>query len=400
MQTKLLAKSSLKQKLHLKKKFTQTLSIAEKILDEYPLCTACTGRLFAKKLGLLSYEQLGKRIYYLLQKSEPAKCFVCKNFLLKTNYFVDKLLEISSEYEFSTFLVGAILKPSIVDNDDEIRSKFQLRGIDGVKTDFTNQIAKIFSKKTKSQIDYLNPEITLTIDLKTDSCQVKSKPLFLFGKYTKTERGIPQKEKPCSNCEGKGCRTCKNHGICTFDSVEGKIAKHVFDKFRADQIKITWIGGEDKTSLVLNKGRPFFVKVINPKKRNIKLAKKITQDKVAIHNLHLIKQNPKTSFPFKTKIQLYVETEDSITKDDLKPLETLIKNTIVVYDKNKRNEKSIYSVKYDILSPTSFSLSITADGGLPIKRFVEGTNVFPNLTDLLNTKCICKEFDFHEVRLV
>ncbi|MBI2006828.1 MAG: pseudouridine synthase [Nitrosopumilales archaeon] len=386
MQTKLLATSPSLQKLHLTKKFTQTLSVAKKILDEYSLCTACTGRLFAKKLGVLSYEQLGKKIYRLLKKNESNKCFVCKNFLLKTNYFVDKLLELSSEYEFSTFLVGAILKPSIVDNDDEIRSKFQLRGIDSVKTDFTNQIAKIFSKKTKSKIDYLNPEITITIDLKTDSCQVKSKPLFLFGKYTKTERGIPQKEKPCSNCEGKGCRTCKNHGICTFDSVEGKIAKVVFDKFGADQIKVTWIGGEDKTSLVLNKGRPFFVKVINPKKRNIKLAKKITQDKVVIHNLHLIKQNPKTSFPFKTKIQ--------------KPIGTLIKNTIAVYDKNKRNEKLIYSVKYDVLSSTSFSLSMTADGGLPIKRFVEGTDVFPNLTDLIGTKCSCKEFDFHEVKLV
>ncbi|MBM3896511.1 MAG: pseudouridine synthase [Thaumarchaeota archaeon] len=399
MQTKLLSTSNLKQKSH-SKKLTQILSTAEKILDEYPLCDICTGRLFAKKLGLLSYEQLGKKIYHFLQKSEPSKCFVCKNFLLKINYYVDKLLEISSEYEFSTFLVGAILKPSIVDNDDEIRSKFQLRGIDSVKTDFTNQIAKIFSKKTKSRIDYLNPEITITIDLKTDSCQVKSKPLFLFGKYTKTERGIPQKEKPCSNCEGKGCRTCNNHGICTFDSVEGKIAKLVFDKFDADQIKITWIGGEDKSSLVLNKGRPFFVKVINPKKRNIQLAKKITQDKVVIHNLHQIKQNLKTSFLFKTKVQLHVETEGSITKDDLKPIETLIENIIAVYDKTKRNEKTIYSVKYKLLSSNSFSLSMTADGGLPIKRFVEGTNVFPNLTDLINTKCSCKEFDFYEIRLV
>ncbi|MEK6956413.1 MAG: pseudouridine synthase, partial [Thermoproteota archaeon] len=99
-----------------------------------------------------------------------------------------------------------------------------------------------------------------------------------------------------------------------------------------------------------------------------------------IHNLHLIKQNPKTSFPFKTKIQLHVETEDNITKDSLNPLETLIKNTIAVYDKNKRNEKLIYSVKYDMLSSTSFSLFMTADGCLPIKRFVEGTDVFPNLT--------------------
>src|SRR3989338_2630168 len=125
-----------------------------------------------KKTWSLIIRTAWKKNLSFIKKNEPAKCFVCKNFLLKTNYFVDKLLELSSEYEFSTFLVGAILKPSIVDNDDEIRSKFQLRGIDSVKTDFTNQIAKIFSNKTKSKIDYLNPEITITIDLKTDSCQV------------------------------------------------------------------------------------------------------------------------------------------------------------------------------------------------------------------------------------
>jgi tRNA pseudouridine synthase 10 len=397
LQTKLLT-TNIKQKSQ-NTKLAQTLSLAEKVLCEYSLCTECTERLFAKKLGS-SYNQLEKRIYDSLQKNKPSKCFICKNFLLKINYFVSKLLDISSEYEFSTFLVGTILKPSIVDNDDEIRSKFQLRGIDSVKTDFTNQIAKIFSKKIKSKIDYLNPEVTITVDLKNDSFQIKSKPLFLFGKYTKTERGITQKEKPCSNCEGKGCRTCNNHGICTFDSVEGKIAKLVFDRFGADQIKISWIGGEDKTSLVLNKGRPFFVKVINPKKRNIKLGKKINQGKVIIHNLHLIKQNPKTPFPFKTKIQLHVETKDNITKNTLKPIENLIKSAIVVYDKNKRSQKTIYSVKPKLLSTNSFSLLITADGGLPIKRFVEGSNVSPNLTELLGTKCSCKEFDFHEITLV
>lgn len=392
MQTKLLTTSkNLKQTSH-HTKVTQTLSLVDKILDEYPLCIACTERLFAKKLG--------KRIHDLSQKSKTSKCFICKNFLVQINHFVNKLLDISSEYQFSTFLVGAILKPSIIDNDDEIRSKFQLRGVDSVKTDFTNKIAKIFSKKTKSKIDCLNPEVTLTIDLKSDSYQIKSKPLFLFGKYAKTERGIPQKEKPCSNCEGKGCRTCNNHGICTFDSVEGKIAKLVFDRFDAGQIKITWIGGEDKSSLVLNKGRPFFVKVINPKKRIIKLAKRISQDKVIIHNLRPIKQNPKTTFPFKTKFQLRVETEGSITKNMLKPIGNLIKTTIIVSDKNKRNQKTIYAIKHKLVSANSFLLSIRADGGLPIKRFVEGPNVSPNLTALLNTKCTCKEFDFHEISLV
>lgn len=397
MQAKLVSKKKLSKS---KNKHNNFHDVAKKILNEYYLCTACTGRLFAKKLGLASNKHLGKKIHKSLKIKSSGKCFVCKNILLNTKSFVDEMIAATSDYEFSTFLVGAILKPSTTDNDDIIRSRYGLRGVDSVKTDFTKQLGKIFSKKTRSKIDYLNPEITITINIKDDSCQVKSKPLILFGKYTKTKRGIPQKEKPCSNCGGIGCNFCKKHGICTFDSIEGKIAKVIFTKFGAEQIKVTWIGGEDKSSLVLNKGRPFFVKVINPKKRNVKLAKKITDDNITILDLKKIRQPPKRPLLFRTNIELHVQTSDTITQKELKSLDSLVKNTIVVYDKNKRNEKFVYSAKHKICSKNSFSLWLVVDGGMPIKRFVEGQDVFPNLSDLIGTKCICQEFDFHEIKLI
>ena len=34
-------------------------------------------------------------------------------------------------------------------------------------------------------------------------------------------------------------------------------------------VKFSWIGGEDKESLVLGKGRPFFAEIIKPKRRII-----------------------------------------------------------------------------------------------------------------------------------
>ena len=67
--------------------------------------------------------------------------------------------------------------------------------------------------------------------------------------------------------------------------------------------------------------------------------------------------------------------------------------------KNKKSQKYIYSIKPKKISTNSFVLKLKADGGLPIKRFVEGMNVKPNLTNLLGTKCICKQFDFHNVSL-
>ncbi|KAG2480950.1 MAG: tRNA pseudouridine synthase Pus10 [Nitrosopumilales archaeon] len=44
-------------------------------------------------------------------------------------------------------------------------------------------------------------------------------------------------------------------------------------------------------------------------------------------------------------------------------------------------------------------MSLTVDGGLPIKRFVEGDSVKPNISEILDMNCKCKEFDFYSVEL-
>ena len=202
-----------------------------------------------------------------------------------------------------------------------------------------------------------------------------------------------------SNCKGKGCHQCNNHGISKFSSIEGKIAKFLFEKFSGTQTKISWIGGEDKNSLVLGNGRPFFAKLYNPMKRNIRFKKKYSIDGLEIHNLKLIPKIPKHAITFRSSIELLITTDKAISLENLNHLKTLKKIPIVINEKFKRNEKSIYKVKFKKLSPTTFSLWITADGGLPIKRFVEGKNVHPNLSEILGTDCECKQFDFHKIEL-
>ena len=49
------------------------------------------------------------------------------------------------------------------------------------------------------------------------------------------------------------------------ESIEHSIRKSVWSEYNAENMKITWTGSEDKYSLVLGSGRPFIVKVINPK---------------------------------------------------------------------------------------------------------------------------------------
>ena len=378
----------------------QIISDAKEILKEHNLCDNCLGRLFAPKLGLSSHQRLGNKIRKILRKSNPKSCYICKNLMSKLDVQLDKMLEMAHDYEFSSFLVGAILQPSVLDRDDLIRSKFKLKGINSIKGDINREIGKRFGRKTKTEVDYQNPDIVFTLDFKNQECEIKPKPLFISGRYTKNTRGLPQKQKPCKQCKGKGCYSCEFHGISEFNSVEGKIAKFLYEKFGTQQVKITWVGSEDETSLVLGKGRPFFAKLINPHKRATKLDKKVPLGEVTIYNLKVIGKIPSNILRFKSKVEMEVQTENAIKVSELKNLHKLEKQPISIYETSgKRSQRHIYNIQYKKKSNNLFSLFMKTDGGVPLKRLADGVEVMPSLTSILENPCKCKVFDFHEIAL-
>ncbi|MFQ5783043.1 MAG: tRNA pseudouridine(54/55) synthase Pus10 [Nitrosopumilus sp.] len=372
-------------------------SVANQILKKHELCDNCLGRLFSKKLHLSSNKLLGKK----LKKNHKStqKCYICKNLFENLEHFLKLMLDVSSNHSFSTYSVGAIIKPSFVDRDDSIRSKYKLRGIDCLKTDITRELAKAYSRKTKKVVDFLDPDLTFTINFKDESCQLRSKSITLSGRYIKNQRGITQKQKPCINCSGKGCRICSFHGISKFDSVEGIISQFLFKKLGGTTAKFTWIGGEDKSSLVLGSGRPFFVKIQNPLKRNLK-SKSIKSNLVKIPHLKIVNKSPKTPLKFNSSIKIKISIDDEIDSRNLKKLKDLKKFPVIVYEKSgKRSEKKIFSVKYKKNSKNDLTLTIKAEGGLPVKRFVDGDDVSPGVSSILNTSCKCQEFDFLDIEV-
>ena len=375
--------------------YQQIVPIANKITKKYNLCDHCLGRLFSKQLHLSSNKLLGKK----LNQNSTEKCYVCKNLFKNLNYFLKLMFDKSADYSFKTFNIGTLIKPSIVDRDDFIRSQYKLRGIDSIKTDLTKEIGKLYSKKTKKIIDPLDPDLTFTLNFKDELCELRSKSITLSGRYVKSERGFSQKQKSCDNCSGKGCRVCDFHGIAEYDSVEGVISKLVFQKFGGTTAKFTWIGGEDKSSLVLGRGRPFFVKIQNPHKRNVKLSN-ITIDSIQINHLKSVYESPKKPLQFNSVICVKISTESQIDSKSLKKLKDLTIGPVIVYEKSgKRSEKKIFDVKSRKKSKNLFTLTIKAEGGLPIKRFVIGDNITPGISTILDTTCECVEFDFLEIEI-
>lgn len=381
-----------------KKKLSEVIEDTKEILREHPLCDHCLGRMFAGKLRVLSHNRLGRKIRNKLKQKLPKSCYICKGLMSKLDVYLNKMLDVSKEYQFSTFLIGAILQPSIHDRDDVIRSKFRLRGITSIKSDVTREMGKWFSRKARTRVDYQNPDVVFTIDFKKDHCDIKPKAVLLQGRYTKSLRGLPQKQKPCDQCEGKGCFVCEFHGISEFNSVEGKIAKFLIEKFHAQQVKITWIGSEDESSLVIGNGRPFFAKLINPHMRNISFSKKIDLEGISVHGLRTISKILSDPVRFRTKVVLEIETETEMEPVMLKELVKLKGQPITLYENSgHKNKKRIYDIRFKKGSDKSFKIIMESDGGIPIKRFVTGQEVEPSLSSILEINCRCKLFDFHKI---
>ena len=377
--------------------YSKITSIVNSILKKYDLCDQCLGRLFSKQLHLSSNKFLGKKLKK--NYASKGKCYVCKDLFSNLDYFLKLMLDLSSNYEFQTYGVGIIIKPSIVDRDDFIRSKYKLKGIDSIKTDIAKELIKLFTKKTQKTLDSFDPEITFTVNLKDESCQLHSKSITIFGKYIKSERGYAQKQTSCDNCSGTGCRVCDFHGISEFESIEGIISKLIFKKFGGTTTKFTWIGGEDKSSLVLGNGRPFFVKIKNPSKRKSKLSDE-KFDSVSVFNLKLVDTFPKKPLNFYSRIKIKISAKLQINSKKLKKLKDLTTCPIVIYEKSgKRYEKKIFDLKYKKNSTNLFTIIMSAEGGFPIKRFVIGDDVSPNISSLLDNSCVAQEFDFLNIVL-
>ena len=159
----------------------------KEVRKKYSFCDFCSSRLKLKKNN----------------KKSKEKCFICKNIFEQTDYTITKILNALTSYEFSNFETGVIIKPSIIDRDDHIKSQFEIRGISSIKSNVNHELSKRVAQKTKTGVNHLDPDISIKVNFKDNSYEIKSKPIYLYGRYIKKSRKLTQKQQNCRNCFGK-----------------------------------------------------------------------------------------------------------------------------------------------------------------------------------------------------
>jgi tRNA pseudouridine synthase 10 len=133
-------------------------------------------------------------------------------------------------------------------------------------------VGKAFeSLADRGTVDFNDPDVKFTIDLVDGSISLYIASLFLYGRYQKLVRGIPQTHWPCKRCRGRGCATCGGTGKQYPESVEEVMAGPFVEAARASGAVLHGAGREDIDARMLGTGRPFVLELCEPRTRSIDL---------------------------------------------------------------------------------------------------------------------------------
>jgi tRNA pseudouridine synthase 10 len=352
------------------------------LLKEYQLCKSCLSRQAD-----------------VSARKTVEKCYICRGLFGRLDEIAKKALASARQYQFSTFLVGATLPTGLYEREDALRARLKIRGRESVKNQLTRELGTRLSKMTKKKVDYAKPDVTISIAIDKDDgieAVTHARPLVLLCRYVKKERGLPQRSEKCPMCLGKGCNLCDGTGLGSLESIEGIMAKHLAALTRGQAPRFSWIGSEDQSSLVLGRGRPFFAKVSDPKIRRPKKTK-FGEKGVEARIAKVLEDVPDTQARFSVKTRIEGRCDRTLDTADMKKLKTLASAQVKFESKNRTATKQIRSVQARV-HDNEFTLTLAADGGLPIKQFVGGEQYCePSVSGLLEAKCECTTFDILSV---
>ncbi|MFB6187222.1 MAG: tRNA pseudouridine(54/55) synthase Pus10, partial [Halobacteriaceae archaeon] len=281
---------------------------ARDALETGPLCNSCLGRCFANRSFDLTNSTRGQSLrttIHLIDDTsyeEPTEpCWVCDGYCDRYGEWAAKVLEELSDIEFQTFQIGTRPPPLIEENEALLHEEIELSedSSEKFKREFNREVGKRVENELEKEVDFERPDIKILLKLAANEVEISINPAFVYGRYRKFSREIPQTEWPCSECNGTGyiegdeCSICDGSGYRYEESVEQLTTPPVREAMDGDEAIFHGAGREDIDAKMLGSGRPFVIEVKNPRHRKIDvdtLESKINEyagEKVEVDNLRL-----------------------------------------------------------------------------------------------------------------
>ena len=349
------------------------------------------------------------------------KCYLCDDIFNDIEIFAKRAEKYLENFEFTNFLIGTALNAQIINKEDNFKASHNLLEAESFKNHFNREVGKELSLILGKPAEFGMPDITIIYSIKFESFDITLllRSIFIYGRYNKFVRGIPQTHWDCRLCRGKGCESCKFTGKQYKTSVEELISPKFVIEAKADDSKFHGAGREDIDVKMLGNGRPFILELKNPKIRTLDL--KTIQNKVNKSNKKKIKV---TDLKYSSKEQvknLKLNAENTkkvykalvISKEKISKgnFDDLLKKLKGVYEKqnlqqrtplrvshrraDKIREKKVFRVEGKFIKPDVSEFIVETQGGTYIKELISGDNgrTTPSFSDIYGFSLECKKLD-------
>ncbi|MEA1998805.1 MAG: tRNA pseudouridine(54/55) synthase Pus10 [Euryarchaeota archaeon] len=396
----------------------EIIAAARTIILEGPICDNCLGRQFAKISSGLTNEKRGEILRSILRAElKEGKCWLCNGLFVNFEAWVLKALEALKGYEFDSFLVGTKVSGMLLENEELLWEIAGAAHAEPLKAELNREVGKRIEHETGKIADFDRPDLVVILNLVTEAVELQINSVFIYGRYRKFKRGIPQTKWLCRECRGKGCERCDFTGKMYAESVEELIGGSILEEFGGVDTVLHGSGREDIDARMLGSGRPFVMEIKEPKRRELDLKwleNKVNdenKDKVEVLELQYVKReavakikNAKVDKTYRAVVSL----KTSVLEEDLRSaLDNLIGAVIeqrtplrVVHRRaDLVRKRKVYDAK--LISFEVPIVELKCDGGLYIKELISGDNgrTIPSLSELLGTEVEVKELDVVDVAI-
>jgi len=364
---------------------------------------------------------------YSLNQSDPS-CYLCQGIFDNLEKYAEKGREVSKDIEFDNFLVGTSPDSQIINQEDIFKAEYTLLEAESFKSHFNREVGKNLMKKLDKEPNFEEPDLLFLYNLNYEDFKIDLilKPVFIYGRYNKFLRGIPQTHWYCRKCQGKGCELCDFTGKKYETSVEELISPEFVKLFEATDSKFHGAGREDIDVKMLGSGRPFILELTSPKKRRTRIDLKKIQEKVntvndgkiKIQDLRFSDKNEviavKSDAETTQKVyEALVEAEQNIEEDVFNEKLIQLKKTLEDQTISQRTpirvshrrsdkirEKKIYRIEGIYIQPNLFRFTIETQGGTYIKELIHGDEgrTSPSFAEMFNFPLACKELNVVEIK--
>jgi len=379
---------------------------------EKGLCDHCLGRLFGKVGTGMTNDERGRLVREMLSIEENDECSLCDDVFDMIDRYADAVAEKLDEVEFDNFLVGTRVDPDVSKAETELQKELGAENAESIKAELNREIGKkVIRQMDGRRVEFKNPQVVACIDTRFADVELDIAPIFIYGRYNKLSREIPQTIWPCRMCRGKGCPRCNNTGKMYQTSVQEEIGDVAMEMSGGDEHFFHGMGREDIDALMLGEGRPFVLEISHPRIRDIDLdeleQKANESDLARFNSLRFVEramvQEVKLATPEKT-YKVKVRADGKINKERVVEVALSFKDKSIDQRTPARVEhrradlvrvRKIHWIEAEVLDENCFNLTLKTESGTYVKEFVSGDNErsIPSFSEVLGTQCVVETLD-------